>query len=378
MFVKSVNLKLELLCQGVNFTGAFLKYYTCQTECIEKRRAYGTGESVIFDVRVRLPQEIILDRHIISAANYNPNSKIILDLECGLPVLRHNNEIFKVTFPKRPAAYGKLLSNGELFEQYITVYGNSTLGVFSPGHCYYFNNGRECKFCSLGAARHDLSDHKMRIKGNLAGEAVSLAIREDKERYKRVLFNGGTIPNYNKGYSMHLDLLEQVKTINSHTNLDYHLISMPPKDFRLFERFKNLGNNMAMSLEVFDEQLFAEVCPGKSQDYTRDRFFAAFEAAIDILGRGNVYVGFVAGMEPLESIIEGIEYFGSMGVVPAVAAFHPDAGSKYSEYPRPSTDFLRSLGEKMSTIYLREGFQPLIEGSGRNSLDTEAYLGGFL
>lgn len=378
MLIKTVNLKLELLCQGVNFTDDFLKYYKYQNECIEKRRAYGTGDSVIFDTSLRIPQEIILDTQIIAAANYNPNSKIILDLESELPILRYNNNIVNITFPKRPASYGRLLSNGELFEQHVTVYGDSTLGIFSPGHCYYFNDGRECKFCSLGAARSSLSDHKMRIKGNLAGEAVSLAVREENSRYKRVLLNGGTIPNYNKGYSMHLDLLEHVKTINSNINLDYHLISMPPKDFRLFERFKILGNNMSMSLEVFDTKLFPETCPGKAQDYTRDRFFAAFEAAVEILGRGNVYVGFVAGMEPLESIIEGIEYFGSMGVVPAVAVFHPDAGSKYSKHPRPSTDFLRSLGKKMSAIYQREGFQPLIEGSGRNSLDTEAYLGGFL
>lgn len=378
MLIKTVNLKLELLCQGVNFTDDFLKYYRYQNESIEKRRAYGTGDSVIFDTSLRTPQEVILDTQIIAAANYNPNSEIILDLESKLPILRYNNNIVNITFPKRPASYGRFLSSGEYFEQHVTVYGDSTLGIFSPGHCYYFNDGRECKFCSLGAARSSLSDHKMRIKGNLAGEAVSLAVREEKNRYKRVLFNGGTIPNYNKGYSMHLDLLEHVKTINSNINLDYHLISMPPKDFRLFERFKILGNNMSMSLEVFDTKLFSEICPGKAQDYTRDRFFAAFEAAVEILGRGNVYVGFVAGMEPLESIIEGIEYFGSMGVVPAVAVFHPDAGSKYSKYPRPSTDFLRSLGKKMSTIYQREGFQPLIEGSGRNSLDTEAYLGGFL
>lgn len=377
MLIDTVYLKLELLCQGVSFTRDFLKYYTFQTEAIEKRRAYGTGDSVILDSSIRTPQEIILDEQIIVAANHNPNSNILIGIENGKPVLMYKNTTVKISFPKRPKSYGRTLSNGEFFEQHITVYGNSTLGIFSPGHCYYFNNGRECKFCSLGAARNSLSDHKMRIKGDLAGEAVSLAIRDDNDRYKRILFNGGTTQNYDKGYSMHMDLLERVKNANPNTNLDYHLISMPPKDFRLFDRFKSLGNNMSMSLEVFNSKLFSEVCPGKAQDYTRDRFFAAFEAAVETLGHGNVYVGFVAGMEPLESIIEGIEYFGNMGVVPAVAVFHPDAGSQYSRKTRPSTDFLWTLGQKMSEIYRRERFRPLIEGSGRNSLDTEAYLGGF-
>ncbi len=378
MLIETVGLKLELLCKGVNFTSVFLEYYQVKPDNIEKRRAYGTGDSIVLNSNVRTPQEIILNGQIIVAANYNPNSNCCIDLEQGAPVLKCGNKTVKVTFPRRPRSYGKYLSSGELFEQHITVYGNSTLGIFSPGHCYYFNDGRECKFCSLGAARDSLSDHKMRIKGDAAGEAVSMAVKDEGHRYERVLLNGGTIPNYDKGYSIHMDLLERVKNINSSSSLDYHLISMPPKDFRLFDRFKKIGNNMSMSLEVFNPKLFSEVCPGKAQDYTRERFLAAFEAAVEVLGRGNVYAGFVAGMEPLESIIEGVEYFGSMGVVPAVAVFHPDAGSQYSSRQRPSIDFLMTLGKKMSEIYRKEGFRPLIEGSGRNSLDTEAYLGGFV
>lgn len=377
MLAANVSLKLEMLCHGVNFSDAFLNYYKNQLGSIEKRRAYGTGDGVVLDTSIRTPQEIILSSQIIAAANYNPSSAILIDIVNNGPVLRYKTNVIIITFPKRPLSYGKQLSSGEVFEKYITVYGNSTLGVFSPGHCYYFTDGRECKFCSLGAARHGLSDHKMRVRGELAGEAVSLAVMDESTRYLRVLLNGGTIPDYNKGYSMHLDLLERIKNSNLKTSLEYHLISMPPIDFRLFERFKSLGNKMSMSLEIFNPTLFSEVCPGKAQDYTRDRFLNAFEAAVEILGHGNVYVGFVAGMEPLDSLIEGIEYFGSKGVVPAVAAFHPDAGSKYSGYPRPSTKFLNSLGKKMSEVYKREGFEPLIEGSGRNSLDTEAYLGGF-
>jgi hypothetical protein len=377
MLVETVSLKLELLCKGVSFSREFLEYFQVRTEHIEKRRAYGTGDSIILGSNIRTPQEIILDGQIIAAANYNPDSNYCISLEKKNPVLKHGDKTLKITFPVRPKSYGTYLSNNELFEQHITVYGNSTLGVFSPGHCYYFNNGNECKFCSLGSAREILSDHKMRIKGDIAGEAVATAIKEESGRYKRVLFNGGTIPNYDKGYSIHIDLMERVKETNYQSTLDYHLISMPPKDFRLFDRFKKTGNNMSMSLEVFNPTLFKEVCPGKARDYTRERFLAAFEAAVEVLGRGNVYAGFVAGMEPLESIIEGIEYFGDRGVVPAVAVFHPDAGSQYSNRKRPSKDFLTAVGKKMSEIYHREGFHPLIEGSGRNSLDTEAYLGGF-
>ncbi|MDO7898595.1 radical SAM protein [Pseudomonas citrulli] len=377
MLNETVELKLELLSNGVNFSNDFLKSFQSQTNHIEKRRAYGTGDQIFPTSNIRTPQEIILNAQVIVAANYNPKSKFLITLEDAVPILKNGDKNIDISFPKRPKPYGKYLSNGELFEKHLTVYGNSTLGIFSPGHCYYFNDNHECKFCSLGAAREYLSDHKMRVNGETAGEAVAMALETEYGRYRRVLLNGGTIRNYDKGYSIHLDLLEHVKSKNPNTALDYHLISMPPKDFRLFDRFKKFGHKMAMSLEIYNSSLFSAICPGKARDYTRDRFLAAFEAAVEILGRGNVYVGFVAGMEPLESIVEGIEYFGELGVVPAVAVFHPDAGSQFAYHQRPSADFLRSIGIKMSEIYFREGFQPLIEGSGRNSLDTEAYLGGF-
>ncbi|MFJ2539923.1 radical SAM protein [Pseudomonas sp. NPDC087614] len=206
MLFETVSLKLKLLSNGINFSKEFLDYFQHQTNHIEKRRAYGTGDSVILESSIHTPQEIMLDGQIITTANYNPNSVYKIVLAQGHPALKYGSKTIKITFPSRPISYGKQLSNGELFETHLTVYGNSTLGIFSPGHCYYFNNGRECKFCSLGAARENLSDHKMRIKGDLAGEAVEIATKVENGRYKRVLFNGGTIPNYDKGYSMHLDL----------------------------------------------------------------------------------------------------------------------------------------------------------------------------
>lgn len=80
MLIETVNLKLELLCKGVNLTQKFLKYYKFQTESIEKRRAYGTGDSLILDASFRTPQEIILDSGIIAGANYNPNSELVIDV----------------------------------------------------------------------------------------------------------------------------------------------------------------------------------------------------------------------------------------------------------------------------------------------------------
>ena len=133
-----------------------------------------------------------------------------------------------------------------------------------------------------------------------------------------------------------------------------------------------------MSLEIWDPKIFAEICPGKNQDYGREHFLQAYDAAVASLGDGNVYAGFVAGLEPAASLIEGMYKMADRGAVPAVAVFHPDVGSKYAGYARPEVDDLLEIGRHMALIYKRNGFRPLIAGSGRNSLDTEAYCQYFV
>lgn len=373
----SVDLKLRVLSQGVSFGDGFLDAYESRLDLIEKRRAYGTGDAVL-DVRARrAPQEILLPGDIICAANYNPDSPWRLIHADGEFQLSDGAVVHRVSFPRRPLCYGEKLSNGDVVERVVTAYGDSTLGIFSPGHCYYFNTGRECRFCSLGAARDGSDLHRMGIRGDLALEAVRMACELEPDRYRRVLLNGGTISDYDKGMLLHLEVLQGVSAVCEAKGLRSSLISMPPMDFALLKRLPTVCDSLAMSLEVFDPRLFEETCPGKAQDYGRDRFLEAFAEAVEVLGHGNVYAGFVAGLEPLDSLLEGMEYFSRMGVVPAVAVFHPDAGSHFSRRPRPDAAFLRKVGLAMSDIYEHNGFVPFIEGSGRNSLDTEAYLRGF-
>jgi hypothetical protein len=375
MLTSDIELKLDVLSSGITLDDTFLDFYASSMELIEKRRAYGTGETTVATIGKRIPPEIFLESGIICAVNSCSNSEWSLVRDNGENFLVNGSKKHRVTFPARPRCYGKVLSDGSLLEQTLTVYGNSTLGLFSPGHCYYFNDDRQCRFCSLGAARDSLSDHAMKIKANLANEAVEVAVSLEPSRYKRVLLNGGSIRDYDKGYRIQCRILKAVRDGRA-GHLPRHLIAMPPENHDLFREFAEVGDKMAMSLEIFDPELFDQICPGKSQDYGREHFLKAYEVAVSILGPGRVYAGLVAGLEPLDSVIKAIEFFGSIGVVPAIAAFHPDSGSKFADVPRPTPEYLAQVLEAMAEVYGKYGFEPLIEGSGRNALDTEAYLLG--
>ncbi len=377
MFNDAIATKVDILSEGISFRPGFLDQYDESLQWIEKRRAYGSGDSELATHGKRVPQEILLDGKIICALNHAPTSSWKLGMESDAPFIEKEGRVIEVEFPTRPNCYGELLSNGQPLEKTVTVYGNYTLGVFTPGHCFYFNNSEECKFCSLGPARDLLSEHHMSISPALAKEAIGTAVSLDPGRYKHVLINGGNIRNYDRGFARQVRVHEAIASLDLPSSIERHLISMPPMDFRQFDDFAKLGGTLAMSLELFDPEYFERICPGKAHGYGRDRFLDAFRAAVDSIGKGNVYAGLVAGLEPLESILEGIEFFGEMGVVPAIAVFHPDAGSQMVDHPRPSVSYLTAVGAKMAEVYKKNNFRPFIEDSGRNALDTEAYLQGF-
>ncbi|CAG7915105.1 hypothetical protein SSCS72_02926 [Mammaliicoccus sciuri] len=372
------ELKIELLAHGINYSEDFLKQYSKREDLIEKRRAYGNSDERQYSKHVKVPQEVILGDGIVVAVNQRNQSKWILDYENDKFYISDGDIKFPITFPRRPDFYESKLDNGKNVSRIVTLYGNATLGIFSPGHCYFWNTGDECKFCSLQPTRTTQADHEMFIKPSIAKESIYKALSTEGDRIKHVLVNGGTIKNYDLGFQKHLEVLESIREIQLPEYVATHLIAMPPKDFSLFERLKETKSTIAMDIEIFDPILFEKICPGKSKDYGRENFFNAFKYAVSVLGKGNVYCGFVAGLEPLESLIEGMYTMAEIGVVPAVNIFHNDPGSHFAEYDRPDIDFVREVGYNMSIIYKKYNFKPFITGTGRNSLDTEAYLGCYL
>lgn len=377
-YKKYGNLKAEILASGIDFDEQFLNAYSLRDDFIEKRRAYGNSDQKEFSMHMKVPQEIILPGGFVVAVNQRNNAIWKLIHENDEFYVSNNKVSIPISFPKRPHFYNEKLKDETDVSKLVTLYGNATLGIFSPGHCYYWNTGNECKFCSLAPTRDEQSDHVMFVKPERAREAIEIALDKEGNRIKHVLVNGGTISNYDLGFEKHLQVLESISEINLPSDVQKHLISMPPKDFKLFERLAAIKATIAMDIEIFNSELFDDICPGKSKEYGRDNFMNAFKEAVSYLGKGNVYCGFVAGLEPVESLVEGMYYVASLGVVPAVNIFHNDPNSQFANHERPSLEFIKEVGHHMSIIYRDNNFSPFIKDTGRNSLDTEAFLQCFI
>ncbi|MCA9052126.1 MAG: radical SAM protein [Planctomycetaceae bacterium] len=335
---RSADAKLHMLSHGTSYDAKFLRTYDGMAGAIEKRRAYGNSDGFQFPKSTKVPPEVELPGGIIASVNYCADSPVTLSIQDGQPQISIGEESLSVCFTPRPQFYDARLPTGRRVAEIATVYGKRTLVLFTPGHCQYFSTGDECRFCSLRTTRQTQSDHRMNITPAEAAAAVAIALREPDMQFSHVLLNGGTLTDYDEGFRKHLDLLSEIRMSGLPENVELHVITMPPRDHTLLARLADLNVTIAMSIEVFDEGVFAELCPGKSGSYGRSRFLDAFDETVDVLGNGRVYAGFVAGLEPASRLIDGMHYFGERGIVPAVNVFHFDPGTALERHPRPTVD----------------------------------------
>ena len=154
---------------------------------------------------------------------------------------------------------------------------------------------------------------------------------------------------------------------------------MPPKDYKKLEILKTAGlDSIAYDLELFNENLFKYYCPGKQEFFGYSNFLPAVENALKIFGKNNVKVGFVGGLEPVESLQEGMELFSSRGASIAINVFHPDPKTPLGNYARPTVDYLKAMVKAQRDVYNKYNVEPVFPvGGRRSSLDTEVYRGFF-
>jgi hypothetical protein len=119
--------------------------------------------------------------------------------------------------------------------------------------------------------------------------------------------------------------------------------------------WKDLGVNAAeFDLEVMDPAYFKAICPGKSKSYPHERWMEAQEAAVDIFGRGRgTYQSLVTGIEPMDSLVEGVEERISKGIYSAPLVIAPAPGSPYAQFRPPTAQWFVEVNEKIADSYFK-------------------------
>ncbi|WP_280171552.1 radical SAM protein [Agrobacterium pusense] len=379
--VGAALIKANLLYEGVNFTDEFLKNY--REPFLAKRRAYGNSDAFRFTF-MTIPQELYIgEERLVCGVHARETSGWILDCDLEQRFLLKFGEtpICKVDFPKRPGFYDSQLSAGKVGRQVGTLYGGGSLGIFVYGSCALVDAEKPCGYCSIAPNRSQQTDFAEVVRPQDVYELTLAALRDPRSTITQVMINGGNFKDRNKGFTHYTRICEAARRAIDECGrpeVELHLIVFPPENVELVSDLVPLGVCMAMNMEVFDEGIFAEVCPGKEEIGGHKVIFDTLSYAVDRLGAGNVFSIMVGGLEPVSSMSEGFDFLTRLGVVPVVNVFHADPGTPLENHPIPRPELIMEMGRALQNSYRSNSFtRPFYLNCGRNAIDTEAHRGLF-
>ena len=131
-------------------------------------------------------------------------------------------------------------------------------------------------------------------------------------------------------------------------------MSIPPMDCNVLTDLKNAGvTEVAFNLEIFDRNLAVQYMPGKGR-IPLARYENAFKKATELWGKsGNVRSALIIGLEPLESVLKGVEYLCRQGVSPILSLFKP--AEQMEDFFAPDSRDVLFIWEKAEQICSKYG-----------------------
>jgi Biotin synthase and related enzymes len=378
----ALQVKMEILHHGVVPTDAALANYG--PPYLEKRRAYANSDDPAFAGRV-LPQEAYLEpAHLITSLNVRCTSPWSLDWSAHEGFFLTDTvtgRAVPVDFPRRPAFYEYPMSAGGSVKNIATLYGGGSVGVFVYARCALVDMAKACQYCSIEPNRGSGSvDFANVISEAKLREALTLALQDCEAPISQVMINGGNFPDQDRSFLYYARLAAAAREVinASGRDVELHLIVYPPKDLELYAALAGHDVGVAINTEVYDPEIFARVCPGKDATGGQQHILGALRHAAKILGPGHVFSIFVGGLEPQNSMAEGMRRLADDGVTPIINVFHADPGTPLHTHPEPTIERIKQMGELQEGLFEQyPHMRPFYMNCGRNSIDTEAYMGLF-
>jgi radical SAM protein (TIGR04043 family) len=272
----------------------------------------------------------------------------------GRSVLRRGSiPIASVSFPRQPRFYARSTADGIPYSHIATLHGSDVLATTVLQTCIRYESRRKaCRFCAIGqslAAGRTIAHKTPAQLAEVAKAAVEL------DGVKHMVMTTGTPPTPDRGAKV---LCESAEAIRAAVDLPLQAQCEPPDTDAWFQRMKDAGvDTLGMHLEVIGDELRREILPGKAE-VQMSRYWDAFEAAVEVFGRGQVSTYLLAGLgDSAELLLATSERLLAMGVYPFVVPFVPISGTPLEDRPAPSAEFMRSVLEPLGRLVADAGLR---------------------
>ena len=326
-------LKLDLYCRGARLDDSSYVEGDGGRKVLRTRAGLGSGLELV------LPGGLWTNVPVTEP--FALGSPYSVHKEHGQYLLRRDGlEVAPVRLSPRPSWYDDKTSSGKPMTRIGTLQG-TYLGIYQAKVCEYWTAPTKvnCKFCSVGL--------------NLGvDDATEKSVGEVMEVVRAARDQSGiTYVDFNTGHyegDTYLDILEPyIVRIKRELGLLVGVQTPPHRDLRRYDGLRELGvNRVSFCFEIFDRELFQEICPGKHREYGLDYYLEAVRYCATLGKKGPRQEPWVtngeiiAGLEAPESSIRAIDWITSVGAIPTVCVFRPLVGTDMADAPPPRTEDL--------------------------------------
>ncbi|OGX14678.1 MAG: hypothetical protein A2166_06200 [Omnitrophica WOR_2 bacterium RBG_13_41_10] len=212
--------------------------------------------------------------------------------------------------------------------------------------CAHYETGEQCKYCTINLRKKIWKLPEVPPQEHLI-EALKLAVKYNKVR--SITITSGTPINPQEAS---YELISLIKKMHEVANLSIHVQIEPVFDQNFFKDLSGVADSVGIFLEIFDEKIRKEICPGKAR-ISKKQYIQAWKEAVKYFGRGNVGTSCLLGFgEDFKTILAGIEECANLGVNIMVLLVRPGSqllGDRfipsYIEKERELIDFHIKVGE---------------------------------
>ncbi|MGO9199303.1 MAG: radical SAM protein [Limisphaerales bacterium] len=278
-----------------------------------------------------------------------PGADFSLDVgESGRPCLTYRGKfVTEVDFPAATSFYEQRASSGFPFQMMAVLQGLDVVSFPYLWPCQFALGGIPCHFCYQGNMTLAMKQSGQTLPaspspGDVA-EAVEYCVR--KENIRDVQLTGGSEVDAGRGeLPLAAEILAAIERRVGLGNIpgEIYLYTSAPKDpAAVDEVFAAGADRVAYDLNVWDENLFAQVCPGIARHIGRAQQLRALEYAALKHGPNKVCSAFVVGLEPVESLLAGAQYLAQRGVAPLFSIWMPHHRPVLGSTTPPGLDYYR-------------------------------------
>ncbi|MDP8254325.1 MAG: radical SAM protein [Candidatus Alcyoniella australis] len=318
-------LKLELYCKGMRIDDSCKRLDDDGRPILRTRAGLGSGLELV------LPHGLWTNVPVLEKfAHTSPFALVHRDGEYLIE--RDGKPVSSVQIPPEPAFYRRLTSSGRLMSR-VGVLQGTYLGIYPTGICaHWLREPRvNCTFCSVGL---NLGNQEEQEKSIQEVVETTLAAMEEV---------GITYVHFNTGYydgDTYLDELEPfIKAVKRETGLLIGVQTPPHPDLKRYDRLRRMGvNQVSFCFELWDRDCFVKQCPGKAEKVGIERYLDAIAYCAPIFDTTNGEI--IAGLEPVATTLEAVEWITDVGAIPTVCVFRPLRGTDLEDHPPPDSEEL--------------------------------------